>query len=387
VSDWAKRVESLGSTSDLLDLLANPEDPQAAAEAERLFFLTLASGWFTAFADPDLPDFVPAVNTHLNCVGTNPDFIYGAASIDGGGSYVISGERGDGLFLLLDIVAGGLGVMEPLGPSLGTLDFDTLHMDGQGRFSLLLSAEKPPGWTGDWHRLDPAARSLSLRQASYDWGEGREARIAIERVDKAHAPHRWSAAEIGERLTALAAYPKRLSGMALGFIKSQRDKGIWNTLEHDDWAGRGGVQGQHYYQGLFRLEPGQVLLLETELPETVRYWNIQLSDMLWNSVDWMNRQSSLNGGQARIDADGKFRAVIALDDPGVPNWLDTGGNREGAIMLRWTEASNGPAPTLKLVNLDDLRAHLPADTPTVSPEERDVQVRARRRGVQMRRRW
>lgn len=387
MSDWAERIASFGGTADLLALLANPDDPQAAAEAERLFFMTLASGWFTAFADPDLPDFVPAVNTHLNAVGTNPDFIYGTASIDGSGYYVISGERGDGLFLLLDIVAGGLGVMEPLGPSLGTLDFDTLTRDELGRFSLLLSAEKPADWAGDWHRIDPSARSLSLRQASYTWGEGREARIAIERIDKAHSPRRWSAAEIAERLTALAAYPKRLSGMALGFIKSQRDKGLWNALEHDDWAGRGGVQGQHYYQGVFKLEPGQVLLLETELPETVRYWNIQLSDMLWNSVDWMNRQSSLNGGQARLDSDGKFRAVIAMDDPGVPNWLDTGGNGEGAIMLRWTEASSGPAPMLKLVDLADLRAQLPMDTPRVSPEERDEQVRARRRSVQMRRRW
>lgn len=384
---WRDNVATFGATDELLALLERPDDPQLAAEAQRLFFMALASGWFTAFADPDFPDFVPAVNTHLNAVGTNPDFIYGAASVDGAGSYVISGQRGDGLFLLLDIVAGGLGVMEALGPSLGTLDFDTLRIDANGRFSLLLSATRPSDWAGDWHRLDPAARSLTIRQASYDWGKGNEARVAIERIDKAHAPHRWPAEDIAERLAALAAYPRRLAGMALGFIKAQRDKELWNALEHDDWAGRGGVQGQHYYQGLFRLEPGQVLLLETALPETVRYWNVQLSDMLWNSVDWMNRQSSLNGGQARIDADGKFRAVIALDDPGVPNWLDTGGNREGAIMLRWTEASSGPAPTLTVLEASELRSRLPADTPLVTPAEREQQLRARRRAVQWRRRW
>jgi hypothetical protein len=387
MSNWEERVASFGETSKLLALLANPDDPQAAAEAERLFWMTLASGWFTAFADPDLPDFVPAVNTHLNCIGTNPDFIYGTASIDGNGSYLLTGERGDGLFLLMDIAAGGFGVMDDLGPSLGTLDFDTLSLDDEGRFSLLLSAKKPDDWAGDWRNLDPSTRTLSLRQASYDWGAGREARIAIERTDKAHLPRLWPAQEIAKRLTALAAYPKRLSGMAMGFIKAQRDKGLWNALEHDDWAGKGGVQGQHYYQGLFRLEPGQVLLLETELPETVRYWNVQLSDMLWNSVDWMNRQSSLNGGQAHIDGDGKFRCVIALDDPGVPNWLDTGGNSEGAIMLRWTEASSGPKPSLRLVDLADLRAQLPQDTPSVTPEQREAQLRARRRGVQYRRRW
>ena len=384
---WNERVAAFGDTAKLRALLERPDDPALSAEAEKLFFMALSSGWFSAFADPDFPDFVPAVNTHLNLVGTNPDFIYGAASIDGKGRYVIGGERGDGLFLLLDIVAGGLGVMDKLGPSLGTVDLGGLTVDSNGRFALMLSADRPDDWSGDWHHLDPSACSLTLRQARYDWGEGKDARVAIERVDQVHAPRRWSSEEIAERLTALAAYPERLAGMALSFIKAQRDKGLWNALEHDDWSGRGGVTGQHYYQGLFRLEPGEVLLFETELPERVRYWNVQLSDMMWNSIDWMNRQSSLNGGQARIDADGCFRAVIALDDPGVPNWLDTGGNREGAIMLRWTEASSGQAPVLTIARADELRNRLPAETPFVTPKQREQQLRARRRAVQWRRRW
>ena len=387
MSDWKAYLATLGETADLLPLLADPTDPQQVAEAERLFFLTLASGWFTAFADPDLPDFVPAVNTHLNCVGTNPDFIYGTASIDGAGHYLLTGERGDGLFLLMDIAAGGLGVMDQPGPSLGTIDFDLLTLDANGRFALLLCAERPADWQGDWCQLEQSARSLSLRQASYDWGAGREARIAIERTDMAPRAHKRTAAEIGERLSALAAYPRRLAGMALGFIAAQRGKDLWNRFEHDDWAGRGGVQGQHYYQGLFRLEPGMVLLLETALPERVRYWNVQLSDMAWNSVDWMNHQSSLNGGQARLDSDGRFRAVIALNDPGVPNWLDPGGNHEGAIMLRWTGASSGPEPLLRAVPQAQLRDHLPPDTPVVTTETRQQRLTQRRRGVQMRRRW
>jgi hypothetical protein len=175
--------------------------------------------------------------------------------------------------------------------------------------------------------------------------------------------------------------------LALKFMAAQRAKGLYNRFEHDDWAGRGGVAGQHYYQGLFRLDPGQALILETELPETVRYWNVQLSDPLWNSIDWLNHQSSLNGGQQQIDSDGKFRAVIALDDPHVPNWLDPGGWSEGSIMLRWTEASSGPAPTLTSVPMSKLRDHLPVDTLIVTANERDTALRARRRAVQLRRRW
>jgi hypothetical protein len=127
--------------------------------------------------------------------------------------------------------------------------------------------------------------------------------------------------------------------------------------------------------------------LETELPGRVRYWNIQLNDPLWNSIDWFNHQSSLNAAQAVLDTDGRFRAVISLEDPGVPNWLDPGGHEEGSLMLRWTEASSGPEPTLKLVKLAELRAHLPEDTPTVSFELRQESLRKRRRGAQLRHRW
>ncbi len=384
---WSDYLAELGGAEALLDLLEHPDDPALVAEAHKLFFLSLSAGWFTAFADPDLPDFVPAVSNIHNASSTNPDFIYGAASIDGSGSYRISGTRGDGLFVLLDLVAGGLGVMDSLGPSLGAIDFDMLTLGPGGAFDLVLSAERPQDWVGDWWPLDPRTRTLALRQASYDWGAGRDGRFAIERVDRPLAPQRRSPEEIAERLAALAAFPKRYAGLWLGFVKSQRDKGLWNRLEHDDWAGRGGVQGQHYYQGLFRLEPGQALLLEAELPERVRYWNVQLSDPAWNTIDWVNRQSSLNGGQARIDADGKLRAVVALEDPGVPNWLDPGGWTEGALMLRWTEASSGPAPVVTAVPMAALRDHLPTDTPFMSVEERQDSLRQRRRGAQLRRRW
>ncbi len=387
MSRWADYLAQLSSVEDVLAMLPAKANPADVAEAERMLFMALASGWLTAFANRDNPDFVPAVGTHFNLVGTNPDFIYAAASIDGDGSYLLTGERGESLFVQMDITAGGLGVMDALGPSLGTVDFDDLAVDGEGRFSLMLSHERPAGWSGDWRHLDRSARSLSLRQASYDWGAEREARIAIERTDIAHSPRRWTQREIGERLMALCGYPKRIGTMSLGFIAAQQQKGLWNAVEHDDWAGRGGVEGQHYYQGLFRLEPGSALLLESALPDAVRYWNVQLNDMRWNTIDWMNRQSSLNGGQASIDADGRFRAVIALDDPGIANWLDPGGYSEGSIMLRWSGASSGPEPSLTVVPLDKLDARLPPETIRISPAERQEALRARRRSVQMRRRW
>lgn len=385
--EWRDRLERAAEAEALTALLADPADPRLREELCRLLFLGLATGFLTAFADPDQPDFVPPVNNLLNSSSVNPDFIYYQASIDGAGTYRISGERGEALFVLLDIAAGGLGVMDEPGPSLGTIDLDTLTIGPGGTFELILGAERPADVAGDWRPLDPRARTLVLRQAAYDWGAGRDGRFAIERLDRSRAPARLETAELARRLDRLAAHPQRYAGLWLRHMAGQRAKGLVNRFEHDDWAGRGGVAGQHYYQGLFRLEPGQVLLLETALPERVRYWNVQLSDPLWNTIDWLNHQSSLNGGQARLDADGRFRAVIALEDPGVPNWLDPGGWAEGAVMLRWTEASAGPEPQLRSLPADALRAALPPETPIVTPAERQAALRARRRGAQLRRRW
>jgi hypothetical protein len=384
---WEDYAAALGKLGGLAALLENPLDGDLLAAAHRLIFSSLSSGYMSAFADPDQPDFVPTVNNIHNAVGVNPDFVYYAASVDGAGQYHITGTRGDGLFLLMDIAGGGLGVMDELGPSLSLIDFDTLTLGPDGEIDLLLSAARPEDWPGDWRALDPAAKTLAVRQASYHWGVGTEARLAIERLDPTTKPTRLTPEETARRLARLARYPERYAGMALKFMAGMRAKRLVNALEYDDWAGRGGVVGQHYYQGLFKLEPNHALVLETALPETVRYWNVQLNDPLWQTIDWLNHQSSLNGGQARIDIDGIFRAVIALDDPGVPNWLDPGGWSEGLLMLRWTEASSGPAPTLTSVPLATLRNHLPDDTPIVTPEDRTASLRARRRGAQLRRRW
>jgi len=385
--EWRDYLARLAESDELLGLLEDQGDEAMRQEACRLFFLSLSAGYLTTFADPDLPDFVPAVNTILTSSSANPDFIYYQATIDGTGSYRIAGNRGDALFVLLDIAAGGLGVMDELGPSLGTIDFDTLTLGDNGAFELLLSPERPSNHQGDWRHLNPKARTLVLRQASYDWGQGRDGRFTIERTDVPHAPRRPDAAEIARRLERLAGHPKRYAGLWLRHMAGQRAKNLVNSFEHDDWAGRGGVSDQHYFQGLFQLQPGHVLILETALPEKVRYWNVQLADPLWNAIDWLNRQGSLNGGQARIDQDGRFRAVIALEDPGVPNWLDPGGWSNGSIMLRWTNASSGPQPSLRLVPEAELRANLPPETPIITAEQRQRALRNRRRGVQLRRRW
>ena len=80
------------------------------------------------------------------------------------------------------------------------------------------------------------------------------------------------------------------------------------------------------------------------------------------------------------DGDGLYRLVIARSDPGVANWLDTGGARHVFAFVRWQGLPPGaPPPHLKLTmtTLDKLDDLLPADTRRVSPEERKAAIAAR----------
>ncbi len=80
---------------------------------------------------------------------------------------------------------------------------------------------------------------------------------------------------------------------------------------------------------------------------------------MWNrfraSVDPRFHRSTLNPRSAVASDDGVVRAVVAAVDPGVSNWLDTGGRRRGTIFCRFLLPEEAPAPiTTKLVRLDDL---------------------------------
>ena len=84
--------------------------------------------------------------------------------------------------------------------------------------------------------------------------------------------------------------------------------------------------------------------------------------------------SSLNRTQAQVDSDGVMRFVISHRDPGVANWLATGGAERGYLMIRWqgvlTPLAPADQPHAVRVRLSDLDVHLPANTARVTEEQR-----------------
>ncbi|MBK7948011.1 MAG: DUF1214 domain-containing protein [Deltaproteobacteria bacterium] len=388
--EWKDYLARWAPVADrLVARLRDPADVDDRQELYAMMLSALAGGHFGLVAnDPDYPEFVPMLSQALNFAAPVPDFVYTYAPIRGGGTYRLAGHRGTTLFCFVTVSETYFTRTDKPKPGLVNYDLDTLTIGDDGRFEVLLSAEKPADWKGDWWVLDPKATNLGVRHAAYDWLNEVDPRMTIERLDVPAQRPRPKAAEIAERMEEIAQWMEYSIQHWLIHIEETREKKIVNRFEVTDYSGfTGSSWPQVYLETVFEIEEDEALVIETEIPEKVRYWSFLLADELFATIDWNHRQSSLNGHQARLDTDGRFRAVLSHRDPGVPNWLDPGGWKRGVIQNRWNQASSAPCPSMKKIKLADVRQHLPKDTPVVTPAERDRALRLRRMGAQMRRKW
>ena len=113
-------------------------------------------------------------------------------------------------------------------------------------------------------------------------------------------------------------------------------------------------------------------------------WSVALNNFWWESLEFGQRQTSLSSHGAALDTDGVFRGVIAHEDPGVPNWIDTEGGERGTLAVRFLFAEKTPKPKLRVVKTRELRDQLPPDTPFVTPEQRSSLIARRNRALQRR---
>ena len=387
IAEWNEYVDLLKEAGDFYHLTLEPHTEQVRGEYYRQLVMNLSLAYFMHFqSTPEHPDWAPFLNSAY-LLQPNPDDTYYYAPLRGDGVYRIVGERGTVHLMTFTTTRDKMGMKEVMGPSYDYYDADELQMDQDGRFDFILSTEKPANYNGDWRYLHPDADNVVIRQRSYDWGRERDARFAIECLSHTQLKPRPDLPFIDCKLRAmLGEFPHNLAKIWLGYQKKTMARpDIVNEARLTQFPS--GLEAQIYWEAIYSIEEDEALILESDLPDVRRYWNVQLNDELWNATEYVQRQSSLNGHQARIDSDGRFRAVISLSDPGVPNWLDTAGYHRGTMIGRWFDCNSHPQPTLRKVKLAEVAAHLPADTPKITAEERRRLLSERRIGAQLRKRW
>ena len=73
---------------------------------------------------------------------------------------------------------------------------------------------------------------------------------------------------------------------------------------------------------------------------------------------------------------------MSSEDPGVQNWIDTGGLRDGIVLVRWEVFTAAPqvdkaVREIRSLRVADVAAAVPARMPRVSPAERQQWLAAR----------
>ena len=380
---WQAYCEDLAAAGRaVLDFpLEGAESETLRAEGFRYLLGLVRSGLYNALelAEPTAPRFIRNPDSQAKWGAENPDNQYLWARISPTGSYRVSGERRNVYDFLLEVKEGHM----QLGDDrvFAAVTCRDLHFDAQGRFSVLLAPEKPPDPVGDFVPIHPEAHYLQVRQYLLDWERESPASFAIERIDAAE-PAVLTAAAMADRLDLAGEWTHTTTRFWMEWVEELR-RGWRPGAISPARRFVGGAPDIYYGNDWYKLGDDEALIFESELPDA-RYWQIELCDPWFKTLEFASRQTSLNHLQSRADADGRFRCVIAHRDPGVPNWLDTTGNREGMIQYRWVWTRTNPEPSVRSVPFTELAQHLPAGTPRITPAQRRATLAMRAAHVQRR---
>ena len=333
---WATLTGQLANAAEQVDALSEGHDPTVRAEGYR--FLTrilVAMTEFQVEQDADAPSLVQIMSPIRKFFVDNPDTLYHRATLNPALRYRIHGRRGEELYLAFCLY----GLRGRTNCILANVCDADMEFDDDGRFEMVLSAERPDG-VKNWVQLDNIARTLVTRQYFTDLRQ-KPAELNIELLDDIAPPPAPTVEGITHRLRALS------QSLSRTFKSTQLASEAWmkqpNTVSIDST-----VEGldslfptpdNEYVGGWYKLVGDEALVMEGRAPEC-RYWSVQLCSRWLESRDFSNRQIILNHSEVKLEADGSFRIVVTHRDFGEANQLDTAGHREGGVIFRWLLSSS-----------------------------------------------
>lgn len=373
IAAWDRLMDSLKRSGQDFLAAAPATDPVTRAEALRYLNRQLGLA-ITRVQSQHQPHPVLRLTTS-DIAKTGFDAAeakYLSVPVDSAGTYRVWGRLGSATHIALQLYA-------LPNPMVGAAILgDELKPAADGSFELLIASTRPVGWTGPWLPMVPTDTELYIREYFDDWANETPSEWQMERLDQGgdNAPFdRARALKLADNIAQEFA-----TRLPLWLKQVERIRGDGGNHLAPATRSALGLGDNSYGNGWFNLGPGEALLIEFDAPDA-RLWSWELGNLWWESLDYVNHTASLTGAHARRSTDGRYRLIVAGSDPGFPNWLDTAGHREGAIMYRYIFGRKEPVPTLRKVAIQDLPNLLPQDTPRVTPEQRAGEIALRRRHI------
>ena len=351
---WSDFCDRLRDAGNVVLRESSPSDPLSRAEGFRYLsrIARAALQTFVEHADPRAPVLQRVVHETAKMGADNPDNHYENAAISGEYEYRIAGHRGSVHYLGFGTQIGHYGKGAGMPPS-GYLEAKDMHVEADGSFEIAVACERPEG-AKNWLPMKPETGTLIVRQMFLDRANETRATLRIHRVGGDPLPTPVTPQAIDDGITQagnlVAGAAMLFAGWAEGFQEHV------NTLpQFDPELSRafGGDPNIVYYHSYWRLGPDEALVIDAT-PPACPYWNFQLNNHWMESLDYRYYRIHVNKASAVLRPDGSVRVVVAHDDPGVPNWIDTVGHHEGTMCWRWVRAEEHPQPQCRVVARADV---------------------------------
>lgn len=368
---FCQRIEALGERI-LENDFPNDERDQVEGIAHLADQVSCWLGWAIPHGDPDAPFFHRSNDLATQWGGPNQDNVYHHARVDPRRRYRVAGKMNSCEHFVITLRVGFMHMKE-WGTKAAVTSVDRGIATGDD-FEILFGGD---GSDPDFFPIPEEVTTLSLREYYVDWQPVEPATITIECLDDLPAPAPPDGNQLAAQIDhALDQVESSLFGWN-DYMKEHRAAGTDNVFAAQQTVAKG-LSDARYAFLFWNLAPDEALVIETDVPRA-RYWGLQLATLGWfEQVDPIHRITSINQTQAIASSDGRVRFVLSHLDPGVPNWLDTAGHRDGLCTYRWFWPESDPTPTSRVIRLADLHEILPPDTPRVDPATRRAEVRVRR---------
>jgi hypothetical protein len=309
--------------------------------------------------------------------GDSPDFIYRVIPIAHGCRYEITGRRScpDPITATFTLVGDSV-----VPAALGILDSLDMAVDGDGGFTITVDGEPADG-RPNHIRTQPGADHLMIRDALGDWLAQGPSALQVRRLDSGQHERSPTEEEMARKAARAA-----LDCVYYTYYTMQSANGQPpNELRPPMSSGAfGGMPTQMGTKSNLVLAGDEAMIVTTNAAGA-QFRNAVLCDLFYMSLNYWSRLGSLNMAQMARDEDGRFTFVIAHEDPGVHNWLDTGGLKRMIFGHRWQafnrqDTFEAPAISGRVVKFADLQKELPAGILRTDARDRARQIAERKEG-------
>ncbi|MFC2090669.1 DUF1214 domain-containing protein [Bacteroidota bacterium] len=339
---WAEFCENLKTAGNILLSPGVPDDPSQQAEGIRYLTRMTRAGLeaFVEYGDPSAPELRRMVHETVKMGADNPDNYYMNAQISGEYEYKIVGRRNTIDYISFHTQNGAYGSSGGMAPC-GMLGNADLVIKEDGSFEIFLSKE--PKAT-NWLKIEQETSLLIVRQTFLDRSREIPAELEVINLTGSNKPGPLTTKQVDEGLKTASMF---VGGAALLFknwaIGFKKHTNKLPQFDPETSNAAGGDDTIIYYHSYWKLAEDEALLIEV-MPPACDTWNFQLNNFWMESLDYRHFTISINKHSAKYEADGSIHILIAHQNPGIPNWIDTAGHMEGTMCWRWYRIHEGSEP-------------------------------------------